>query len=366
MKKTLLFLFLILGSNQLIIAQNGLEKADVEIYYISDTNDATMNSVGGVLPIGSVTYRVYVDMLPGYEFQAAYGVNTPGEEHELRMETTTLFFNNEDRGATFPTYTKPQAADNTVMLDSWVSVGAACVGNFGVTENNDDGAATVVNNDGVLLNANPLAGLPLTTQDGLLLGTPEQVTAVGIATQIAMLDAQNDGTNGPVFSTFDGSWASLNGSVGPNADTNRVLIAQITTDGVFQFELNIQIGTPTGGVQNYVAKNPVNNEIQLASLTYPDSTTGIFESNPSAPLLFLVYPNPATDRIIIKAITSKVSHSNVCNIYDAIGNLVYTNAVKEGNQNYLESIDVSSFAKGQYIIELISDGVISSRKIIKQ
>ncbi|HNR19546.1 MAG TPA: hypothetical protein PKN75_07750 [Bacteroidia bacterium] len=72
------------------VAQNGLENLIVEKYYISEPNDTNANIDGGVLPLGSVTYRLYADMLPGYRFQAVYGV--PG--HEMRIET----FNNEDRG----------------------------------------------------------------------------------------------------------------------------------------------------------------------------------------------------------------------------------------------------------------------------
>ena len=56
-------------------AQNGLENIIVEKYYVSDANDAAANATGGVLPINSVTYRIYADMLPGYKFQATYGVN---------------------------------------------------------------------------------------------------------------------------------------------------------------------------------------------------------------------------------------------------------------------------------------------------
>ena len=89
-----------------------------------------------------------------------------------------------------------------------------------------------------------------------------------------MFGSQNDGTNGPVFSTWNGSWASLNGSIGPDSIDNKVLIAQITTDGIFSFELNIQIGTPTGGVQNFVAVNPVANEIVIPSLIY--NSTGVY------------------------------------------------------------------------------------------
>src|ERR1700758_445591 len=93
-------------------APSGLDSVIVEKYYISNANDTSVNSIGGVLPIGSVTYRIFVDMKPGYTFEAAYGVDiaptglrNPGD-HELRISTTTLFFNNEDRGDMVPSYSK--------------------------------------------------------------------------------------------------------------------------------------------------------------------------------------------------------------------------------------------------------------------
>src|SRR5258705_2590220 len=145
--KKLLFSFCLVLASFFGYSQNGLECVEVEVYYISDANDSVGNDAisvaPGTLPSGSVTYRVYANMLPGYNFQAAYGV--PG--HELRLETTTMFYNNEDRGAISPTYTKAQARLNTVMLDTWLSVGAGCAGNFGILKNEDDGVATVVNSD---------------------------------------------------------------------------------------------------------------------------------------------------------------------------------------------------------------------------
>ncbi len=251
------------------IAQSGLENIIVEKYYVSNANDTTVNSTGGILPVGSVTYRIYADMLPGYKFQAAYGV--PG--HELRFATTTSFFNNADRGATTPTYSKAQAAGNTVMLDSWVTAGAACTGNFGVLKTEDDGVANVVNADGVLQNNDASAGIPLTTQDGLLAGSPVSVTTIGITAQLLAVFNNVSGA-GNLFSTTNGSWAALGGATGPTA-ANRVLIAQVTTNGCFTFELNLQIGTPTGGVQNFVARNPVGNEIKVSSLLFNTADVSI-------------------------------------------------------------------------------------------
>lgn len=320
MKKILLGALLLL--NGYLQAQNGLECIVVEKYYVSNANDTAVNSTGGVLPVGSVTYRIYADMLQGYTFQAAYGVDAaptgaPGTissgDHELRLQTSTLFFNNQDRGATSPTFAKSRCADNTVMLDSWLSVGAACSGNYGILKSADNGVANVVNGDGVLQNNDALAGIPLTTQDGLIAGTPGTVTEVGITNDILVFDNQNDGTNGPLFSTYNGSWACLGGCSGPDTIDNKVLIAQITTDGIFTYELNIQIGTPGGGIERYVARNPVGAEISLPCLidTFGIPSTVIPTVSITSPASGSTYTVGNTVNIAATAATSAGTISQV-------------------------------------------------------
>ncbi|HKC66858.1 MAG TPA: T9SS type A sorting domain-containing protein [Bacteroidia bacterium] len=343
-------------------APTGLDSIIVEKYYVSDLNDKTVDAVGGVLPLNSVTYRIFVDMKPGYKFEAAYGVSG----HELRFQTSTLFFNNEDRGATSPTYTKPQAQNNTVMLDSWLTVGGACTSNMGVMKIEDDGSANAVNADGVLQNNNALAGIPLTQQDGFLTGAPEAVTTVGITNDILVFDAQNDGTNGPVFSTFNGSLASLNGSVGPTA-TNRVLIGQITTDGTFCFTLNIQLGTPTaGGVENWVASNPSGNEGTHPTLSYCYTPNfSAINSIKSSSESFSVYPNPTLDAITIDVTKTTQGSDNSYTVYGVDGKVVLTKKLGSIADRYQERVDLSSVAPGLYFIELTLDGVKSTKKIVK-
>jgi hypothetical protein len=132
MNKIILCLGLCFLSAYCSFGQNGLENIIVEKYYISDANDSVgtdaISANPGTLPVGSVTYRIFVDMLPGYNLQAIYGVPTGAlsNEHEFRISTTTLFFNNEDRGATTPNAINNNFLDNnSVMLDSWLSIGAA-------------------------------------------------------------------------------------------------------------------------------------------------------------------------------------------------------------------------------------------------
>jgi hypothetical protein len=76
----------------------------------------------------------------------------------------------------------------------------------------------------------------------------------------------NNDTTASCFSTFDAAWAALGGVKGPTAE-NKVLIAQLTTNGNLTFELNVQLGTPSGRFIQFVAKNPEGSEIQFDGLT---------------------------------------------------------------------------------------------------
>ena len=249
-------------------AQNGLENVIVEKYYVSNAADAAA-SVGS-LPVGSVTYRVYADMLPGYKFQAMYGVSG----HTLKINSTTPFFNNEDRGSTSPNgIGSGFINDNSVALDSWFSVGGAANGNMGILKSEDNGVANLITGCPILQNVDPTAGIGLMTQDGMQTGIPVAVTFVGLTTELNVFDALSQ--VGSTFQTSNGSIAALTGAVGPVPSTNKVLIGQFTTTGNFHFELNIQIGTPTGGTQKYVSSSPVGTEISIPSL--------VFTANPTAP-----------------------------------------------------------------------------------
>lgn len=251
-------------------AQNGLEGIIVEKYYVSNAADS-IGSIG-LLPAGSVTYRIFADMLPGYKFQAIYGVSG----HPFLLNTSTAFFNNEDRGKTTGSIGSGFINDNSVALDSWFSVGGAAAGNMGILKNEDDGIANLITGNTILMNSDTSAGIALTTQDGIVAGTPVTVTFVGISA--SDLNVFNTTSNfGNSFSTSNGSIAALGGSVGPIPATNKVLIGQFTTNGIFHFELNIQIGTPGGGTENYVASNPSGAEISIPSL--------IFTSSPAIPIV---------------------------------------------------------------------------------
>jgi hypothetical protein len=127
-----------------------LEKLIVETYYVSDESDST-DVNGGKLDSGSVTYRVYVDMLPGSTLKQIYG----DTNHILKIASTAPFFNNVDRGQVFGyDIVSKRLSENTVALDTWLTLGQAAKSAsekyIGVLKNQDTDSSIVggVNNDG--------------------------------------------------------------------------------------------------------------------------------------------------------------------------------------------------------------------------
>jgi hypothetical protein len=349
----------------------GLEKVIVEKYYVSNADDATASA--GILPVGSVTWRIYLDLLPGYKFKAAFG----SETHPLEISTKTSFFNNEDRGSANPGFSKTNAAKNTVMLDSWLTAGAACTGNFGVLKSDDDGVATIVNANGILKNADQSAGIPLTVQDGLIQKKdtlPGQCGFIGLENTIDVFDATSQ--LGNKFSTNNGSWYCLEGAMGPDATKNRVLIAQLTTEGELFFKLNVAIGTPEGKSEYYVPENPGYRTDVAGSDPILEilDTTLTFMSSKFIPTAIVnnglvkngitVYPNP-TRNICYISLPSDFTEGNYT-IYNMAGNSVMSKNITNKFERHNEKVDLSNYPNGIYFVQVQSKGNHSTFKVIKK
>lgn len=239
----------------------GLEDVIVEKYYVADAGDAADPDAGD-LAVGTVTYRIYIDMAPDYKLETVFG----SENNPLSIETTTLFFNNEDRGGVTGNDLGTTFLDNgTVLLDSYVSMGAGGEGRWAVLKSEDTNGA-INNSDGKLKSLSSVAGIPLRVADGLIPGTPPAVTFVPGNSIVSQLDDINDG---PSVLINDGAWAVLGGTSGPDAE-NRVLVAQISTDGDLSFELNVRLGAPDGSSETYVAANATGTDVVFDALSYPD------------------------------------------------------------------------------------------------
>jgi hypothetical protein len=365
MIKQLLFAGGILAAGS-VFSQQGLEKIIVEKYYVSNKED----SVGsiGKLPVGSVTYRVYADMLPGYKFQALYG----DANHPLIIKSKEGFFNNEDRGATTANAIPSiQLKNNSVALDSWFSVGAAAAGQLGVLKSEDDSKANLLSSNSMLKNNDTAVGILLKDQDGMIAGSPMPVTFVGVENMLGIFDASS--LTDSIFKTNNGAISALGGATGPTSE-NRILLGQFTTKGQFSFELNIQIGTPKAGEsQYYVASNPKTGEYTLPSLIYtsPSKTT----TTPPTPVdttskasLNLIenhsittFPNPCSDKLFVKFDKNSSGKYNL-ELLSADGKIV-TNKVLDTNSE-LNVVDLTTYNKGVYFVRISNQNTIYNQRII--
>ncbi|MEI8204925.1 MAG: hypothetical protein WCH34_18030 [Bacteroidota bacterium] len=250
-----LFIFLMMmhttlsAQNNYVITHDdslALEKVIVEKYYVSEESDYS-DTLLSPLPKGSITYRIFIDMKAGYNLQMVYG----NPKHELLLETTTRFYNDKmaDAFTGFNINVKHINKGN-IALDSWITMGAAARGFTGIPRIEDTTGFSIITNRPSLKLA-----------DGLCKGVLPDFKQFNLD-----LNFFNNDSNATRFSTNNGGWAALGGVKGPTAE-NRVLIAQLTTNGKLTFKLNVQIGTPTGGYVKFVASNPEASEIQFDGLT---------------------------------------------------------------------------------------------------
>lgn len=261
-----------------------LEKVFVETYYISDANDAT-DTIGGYLAPGTTTYRIYIDLAKGSKLQKLYG----DANHALRISSTDTFFNNKSDGQSYgKDFSKNRLLENTVALDTWITLGQTTRNSsrtyFGVPKTYDDDGSIIggTNNDGgsaaimygLLANNNSLAGIPLTTNDGMdtMINLPSSWGDYGIYDILTQTDSTIFGSliPGNEFLSYNAGLQN-SGVMGVNPDSNHVLIAQLTTKGTLSFELNIEVVDSTGDVIKYVANDSIllSDETLSRYLTYP-------------------------------------------------------------------------------------------------
>ena len=291
MKKAVVFCLLqlcILFYSSILFSQ--VEKVIVEKYYVSDANDFTDVS-GGIVPLGSTTYRIYIDLAPGSILKKIYGdVN-----HPFEIKSTEVFFNNILDGETYAKeFLKARYSENTVALDSWLTLGQVAKKQgtrtyYGILKNQDDDGSFVggVNNDGgsaliatgLLVNNDPSCGIPLTLADGIdtMTVTPFNWFETGVVDFVTGNDSTIFGSLVPKKEFISSSFILSNSGVtGVNLDSNQIIIAQLTTKGDLSFKLNLELeqlinGMPT--IVKYVAKDTLllAGEIFNPYLSYPQS-----------------------------------------------------------------------------------------------
>lgn len=250
----------------LTLAQPGLQSIYVETYYVCSPDDGKGQISSGPIDKGSVVYRIYADLEPGYRFQAAFG----SPDHALEITSDKPFFNHNHSGSVQPNIIPERdLAKNITLLDSWLSVGAATENHLGIPRKYD----MVVQDShlrfqsGFLTNVvktdekdtGPLT-LPLSQCDGLVRSQVVPPPTFYMTDSVTW--ALSSVTRSNRVYIDNGAWACMGkGSVGADSTSgNHVLIAQLTTAGILQYKLNIMIGTPEGKSLRYVHSNPVDGE----------------------------------------------------------------------------------------------------------
>jgi hypothetical protein len=328
----LLFSVIIMLYAQPLRAQ--LEKVIIEKYYVTDANDATDITCGGI-SAGVSTYRIYVDLLPGTVLKGIYG----DAAHPFTISSTQPFFNHLTDGQSFAKdFIKNRYSENVVALDTWLTLGqtAKKQGNntyYGVLKDQDDDGSFIggVNNDGgseaiaegLLINNDASCGLALTSSDGMdtLSNTPANWFNSGVLDFISGNDSTIFGSlvSGTSFNSVGFSLTN-DGVIGVVPDSNQVIIAQLTTSGELSFVINLQLQYVINGVLtdvNYVGTNELlsENEVFNPYLNYPYScgcnNPNYLEYDPS----FICY----TEGSCVNQIIAGCMDSLACN-YDPAAN----------------------------------------------
>lgn len=414
-----------------INAQDAIRNVIVETYYYSDAKDAS-DTTGGYLEPGSKTYRVYIQMKPGCKLQRIYGENND----TLIIKSTANFFNNKDYGQLFgKNNTTYSLRKNTSALDTWITLGqitkTAASTYFGILKSQDRNGSIIggVNNDGgsagtpggLLTNNNSLAGLPLTTADGMdtMNETPENWVEWGFS------DSSIFGSviPGSEFVSND-AYIQNSGVAGVNPDSNQVLVAQLTTKGEISFKLNVEVIEIDGSITKYVANGVDSaNKIVCGYLKYPpdcgctdanfkeynskytcnnmDSCKtkivfGCMDPNacnfdPSANYNVLccypgmcadrdvslvcpdlvekspslkIFPNPAQDLLTMQ-ISSIENSETTCIIYNSFGKVMFEKSLGLITDTETHSIDISNYNQGLYLIHIATGDYTVSEMFVK-
>ncbi|HEX5001273.1 MAG TPA: hypothetical protein VFW78_02155 [Bacteroidia bacterium] len=276
-----LIIILLLVLISIRLNAQGLEKIIVEkyhcVYYPADSSVKA-----DVPPSGSVTYRIFADLKPGYTLQSVYGA--PG--HPMLLSSTGTIYNHPDYGKFIANTIDDRKLGTTmVLIDSWISLGAGSFSSFAVPKTADDTSNSFITtaSPALLQKGSPATGIPLLKSDGLAIVTavPPRITQIGMDSLLNNLKDVSTPPGGYRFETTNGAWGCLGGAAGPDSSTNVICIAQFTTTGDLHFEWNMQLGTPGGGVENYVAKNPSGSEILTPALSVSLSTAEVFKDSKS-------------------------------------------------------------------------------------
>lgn len=229
----------------------GVDSVWVETYHVWDSIGSNGKPI--------VTYRIWVDLAPGYRMQVVYG----DHRHDLEISTTTEYVNDPVNSVKYA-HLLPAAVLNEgwTALDSWFTMGAASAAHRAVPLHLD--------RDGSILRCPPYTKArkgedkrrSLCRRDGLL-AADSVASVVNWRFEPGYLGT----IRGAVIHTMDGAWAVLGGTDGVTEE-GHVLVAQLSTSGELSFRLNIQVADGDRVAYKYVHGNATEGEQELPSLRY--------------------------------------------------------------------------------------------------
>lgn len=192
-----------------------IEKVIVEPFHIATSGD----EANGGPKAGSVTWRIYLDLIPDAEFLFITG-DKADVNRTLKFSTTTTFFNHAN-GDVQPNVSKANAIAGTIGFDTYLTAGAATNDNyFGVPKTIDPSGYVL--NTGAAFNPSSISpGVDFTPNFKNTPGVTYESTAVTFGPDLGQKGYDPSGQN-------------------------ILLIGQFTTDGEFCFNMSAGVRNKNG------------------------------------------------------------------------------------------------------------------------
>lgn len=134
----------------------------------------------------------------------------------------------------------------------------------------------------------------------------------------------------------------LNGSPIPGATSQNYIF---TVNGTYYVEVSNAQGCTT-----------VSTTITVSDVSVHDLSAS--ESN------LMVYPNPFNDQFTVEFNIDQTEQLKV-NLLNIQGQVIYSDELRGFKGNYKKNIDLNSFANGIYQLQVITDGSVVTRKVVK-
>ena len=129
--------------------------------------------------------------------------------------------------------------------------------------------------------------------------------------------------------------------------------------------MNLQLGTPSGGTEQYVASNPTGNEVQFPGLIYNSGSLSVPVISSKSDV-FEVYPNPTTGSVYING-TDESSESRIISaeIKSISGAIISTIDPSMNDLNSPVRVDMADMPAGMYFLDCKTAKTTEIHKVIK-